>query len=78
MKRSDTGYITSGKNLGDTLRRLRLERGNDLREVAEEVGLSHSQLSYVERNLPNARLTPESLVRLCVLYRVRLKLEAEE
>lgn len=75
MNRSTTGYITSSEDLGEKLRLLRVERGADLRKVAEQVGISHSQLSYIERNLPNARLSLESLIRLCGVYGVRLKLE---
>jgi transcriptional regulator with XRE-family HTH domain len=43
--------MASDRNLGDTIRRLRLEKGLSLRAVAERASVSESFLSQVERGI---------------------------
>src|SRR5438445_9976104 len=72
MNRVQLDYIDSAKDIGMTLRLLRTKRGESLQDVARAVGISHSNLSYIERG----QYVPLFATIINLLNHYRLKAES--
>jgi transcriptional regulator with XRE-family HTH domain len=74
MNRVQLDYIDSAKDIGMTLRLLCTQRGESPRDVARAVGISHSNLSYIERG----QYVPlfATIINLLNHYGYRLKAES--